>query len=195
MAVDPVCGMNVDPSKPNALKSVVDGKAHYFCAPGCKEEFDKDPVRFMAKEKASPSAGRMSMAEPREGDTLVDPACGRTVDPKAAKLTSVVDGRTYYFCSQICKDAFEKVKGAPSPPGMESMTPDPPAQGKAVDPVCGMDVDSSNSKALKSVFEGKTYYFCAASCKEAFDKNPTAHLSQLKTEQPAAKPAIRGGHD
>jgi YHS domain-containing protein len=39
------------------------------------------------------------------------------------------------------------------------------------DPVCGMMVDEKKAK-LKSDYNGKTYYFCAASCKATFDKSP-----------------------
>jgi len=42
----------------------------------------------------------------------------------------------------------------------------------AKDPVCGMMVDEKTAK-FKSDYMGKTYYFCAASCKSTFDKNPT----------------------
>jgi YHS domain-containing protein len=41
----------------------------------------------------------------------------------------------------------------------------------AIDPVCKMDVDEKTAKA-KSDYKGKTYYFCAPSCKQTFDKNP-----------------------
>ncbi|MCX8149971.1 MAG: YHS domain-containing protein [Candidatus Bathyarchaeota archaeon] len=41
----------------------------------------------------------------------------------------------------------------------------------AKDPVCGMMVDEKTAKH-KSDYQGKTYYFCAASCKSTFDKNP-----------------------
>ena len=41
----------------------------------------------------------------------------------------------------------------------------------AKDPVCGMTVDEKTTK-FKSDYMGKTYYFCAASCKTTFDKNP-----------------------
>jgi Cu+-exporting ATPase len=39
------------------------------------------------------------------------------------------------------------------------------------DPVCGMDIEEK-AAAGTSEFGGKTYYFCAASCKEKFDKEP-----------------------
>ena len=42
----------------------------------------------------------------------------------------------------------------------------------AKDPVCNMNVDEKTAK-FKSDYNGKTYYFCAASCKSTFDKNPT----------------------
>jgi YHS domain-containing protein len=42
----------------------------------------------------------------------------------------------------------------------------------AKDPVCGMMVDEKKAK-FKSEIDGKTYYFCAASCKTTFDKNPS----------------------
>ena len=48
---------------------------------------------------------------------------------------------------------------------------------KAVDPVCGMKVDPKNA-AAKSEYKGHTYYFCAAGCKEAFDKEPEKYLSK-----------------
>ena len=41
----------------------------------------------------------------------------------------------------------------------------------AKDPVCGMMVNEKTAK-FKSDYQGKTYYFCAASCKSTFDKNP-----------------------
>jgi YHS domain-containing protein len=41
----------------------------------------------------------------------------------------------------------------------------------AKDPVCGMMVDEKTA-AFKSDYMGKTYYFCASSCKASFDKNP-----------------------
>ncbi len=35
-----------------------------------------------------------------------DPVCGMTVSEKAAR--SEYDGKTYYFCCQICQRAFER---------------------------------------------------------------------------------------
>lgn len=46
----------------------------------------------------------------------------------------------------------------------------------AVDPVCKMQVDE-NKNAGTSEHKGKTYYFCAASCKRKFDENPEKYVS------------------
>jgi YHS domain-containing protein len=39
------------------------------------------------------------------------------------------------------------------------------------DPVCGMSVDGGK-EAATSVYLGKTYYHCAASCKTTLEKGP-----------------------
>lgn len=51
MAVDPVCGMNVDPEKA-AGKSEYQGKTYFFCSPSCKQQFDADPGRFAGERGA-----------------------------------------------------------------------------------------------------------------------------------------------
>jgi len=46
MEIDPVCGMEVNPSE-SAGTSEYNGKTYYFCAPGCKRDFDKDPEKYL----------------------------------------------------------------------------------------------------------------------------------------------------
>jgi len=46
-----------------------------------------------------------------------------------------------------------------------------------VDPVCGMTVDPKTA-AGKSEYQGQTYYFCALSCKKAFDKEPEKYVGK-----------------
>jgi len=33
-----------------------------------------------------------------------------------------------------------------------------------------------NSKAIKSTFKGKDYYFCSDACKRKFDKDPSKYI-------------------
>ena len=50
MVKDPVCGMMVDPEKAPA-KTEYKGKTYYFCAPGCKVAFEKEPEKYLAGEQ------------------------------------------------------------------------------------------------------------------------------------------------
>lgn len=49
MAKDPVCGMEVD-SATAVGKSEYKGQTYYFCAPGCKREFDRNPEAYVKNE-------------------------------------------------------------------------------------------------------------------------------------------------
>ena len=42
------------------------------------------------------------------GGSVKDPVCGMTVDPGQAKAAAVHDGKTYYFCSDTCREKFEQ---------------------------------------------------------------------------------------
>jgi len=57
-AVDPVCGMTVDPATAK-FSTEHDGKRYYFCCGGCLAKFQADPDRFVR--------GRGSSAPPRGG--------------------------------------------------------------------------------------------------------------------------------
>lgn len=54
---------------------------------------------------------------------------------------------------------------------------------KAIDPVCGMEVDPNNS-AGESEYQGKTYYFCSTGCKKAFDQDPEQYLASDPSQGP-----------
>ncbi len=49
----------------------------------------------------------------------------------------------------------------------------------AQDPVCHMSVDESKAAAT-SAYKGKTYYFCAKTCKERFDKEPEKYAKEAE---------------
>jgi len=46
MTKDPVCGMEVD-EQSAAATSQYEGQTYYFCAPGCKAAFDKEPQKYL----------------------------------------------------------------------------------------------------------------------------------------------------
>ncbi|GAA0698187.1 heavy metal translocating P-type ATPase [Dyella marensis] len=54
------------------------------------------------------------------------------------------------------------------------------------DPVCGMSVDPHTARH-RADFEGHTYYFCAARCREKFLADPASYLGE-RPKPPAAPP-------
>jgi len=51
-----------------------------------------------------------------------------------------------------------------------------------IDPVCKMKVDPEKAAAT-SVYQGKTYYFCARGCKIAFDRDPEKYLKNSEEKK------------
>jgi len=47
----------------------------------------------------------------------------------------------------------------------------------AKDPVCNMSVEEGRAAAT-SEYHGKKYFFCAAGCKKAFDKEPAKYVQK-----------------
>ena len=56
----------------------------------------------------------------------------------------------------------------------------------AIDPVCGMTVDTETA-AGKSTFEGQDYYFCSTACKVEFDNKPSKFRREGVTANPQAR--------
>jgi YHS domain-containing protein len=48
---------------------------------------------------------------------------------------------------------------------------------QAIDPVCGMSVDTKTTK-FKSEYDGMIYYFCAPGCKKSFDRAPEKYTGE-----------------
>jgi Cu+-exporting ATPase len=49
MAKDPVCGMTID-EKTAAGRTEHEGTTYYFCAPICKQKFERDPAMYVTKK-------------------------------------------------------------------------------------------------------------------------------------------------
>ncbi len=46
-AVDPVCKMTVEVANPPGGSAEHEGNTYYFCGPGCREAFVKEPAQFL----------------------------------------------------------------------------------------------------------------------------------------------------
>jgi Cu+-exporting ATPase len=49
MVKDPVCGMMID-EKTAAATSEHQGTTYYFCAPICKQKFDRNPQQYVNRD-------------------------------------------------------------------------------------------------------------------------------------------------
>ena len=130
VAVDPICGMDVDEKRATAAgrTSQHNGTTYYFCSDDCKKQFDAEPAKYLAaghdhapaapamKGPAAPmpTMGTRPRAAAAEPATVKDLVCGMDIDPAdavAAKLTSEYKGTTYYFRADDCKRQFDAEPG------------------------------------------------------------------------------------
>ncbi|MGZ5430444.1 MAG: YHS domain-containing protein, partial [Thermoanaerobaculia bacterium] len=61
-AIDPVCGMSVDPARA-AAKVEHGGKTWYFCSKGCAAKFSANPAGFVSGSKTEGSEENGSSKE------------------------------------------------------------------------------------------------------------------------------------
>ncbi|MFI5281776.1 MAG: heavy metal translocating P-type ATPase [Candidatus Dormibacterales bacterium] len=129
----------------------------------------------------------------------IDPVCGMTVDPETAADKFEYLGATYYFCCAGCRAEFEKApdqytaqvvatrNGRVDDLGHSSVASAMPGgemerQQSAIDPVCGMSVDTARAE-YRSFLGDQTYYFCSKGCKESFDKDPGKFTGAMKADR------------
>ncbi len=118
MAVDPICGMTVEPEAA-AGGYEYRGATYYFCSRRCLETFRADPATYAKSIPLTvveaPSVKKMKKTLPVMFATVpaqgasgeVDPVCGMTVQPATAAASHVHEGKTYYFCCQGCLTKFQ----------------------------------------------------------------------------------------
>jgi membrane fusion protein, copper/silver efflux system len=96
-AKDLVCGMDVDPKAAGALKTQYKGETYYFCSEMCKKSFEANPEKYIPQK-----------AKAAKAEKTKDLVCGMAVDPNSANVIKTqYQGKTYYFCSEMCKKNFE----------------------------------------------------------------------------------------
>jgi membrane fusion protein, copper/silver efflux system len=154
---DPICGMDVDPSKAKAAgrTSTYRGETYYFCSDQCKRQFDASPEKH-ARQAASQPAGLSNAPAPPAAPPPQEarpPAAGRTgADPIAERL----------------RQAERTINMTAADAGGRTIF--------ATDPVCGAEIDTTDPTALRSLYRGTTYFFITAECKAAFDKAPEKYV-------------------
>ena len=214
MAIDPICGMTVEPATA-AGRFDHEGRTYYFCSTRCLDRFRAAPDQYVKTASvataAMPAAGRRSLPmmqtmpdpQPVAGGER-DPVCGMTVQPATAAGSHAHAGQTYYFCCLGCLEKFraDPVRYLSSSPVASTTAPrqfggkslpmlGASAAGKAVsgviDPVCGMTVDPATA-AGSFDYQGTTYSFCCQGCLTKFRADPQRYLAPASAQSTA--PAV-----
>ncbi|MDP1767303.1 MAG: heavy metal translocating P-type ATPase [Nitrospirota bacterium] len=111
MAIDPICGMTVEPATADGSHEHR-GERYYFCGLSCLERFKADPERALQPRPASPAKPTttrrpLPMLQPAAVVAgAIDPVCGMTVQPATAAGSYEYQGKTYYFCATSCLTKF-----------------------------------------------------------------------------------------
>jgi YHS domain-containing protein len=118
--IDPICNEEVYPSRAKAagLTSEFEGKTYYFYTADCKAQFDKEHGQHL--EESAVGSGQRQLPGSIDDNLAAhgfakDPVCGMPIPQgktRAAGLTTEHAGKTYFFCSEECKQQFDK---APEP--------------------------------------------------------------------------------
>lgn len=152
MAIDPICGMTVDPATA-AGRYDYKGVTYYFCALSCLEKFKADPecallpassgLISLGSKKSLP----MMPASPSKEAGHIDPVCGMTVQPETAAGSHVHEGKTYYFCAHSCLAKFRDDPASYlTPPDRRIPNPIVVPAGAAVEYICPMDPEVLEKK-------------------------------------------------
>ncbi|HET6385485.1 MAG TPA: heavy metal translocating P-type ATPase [Armatimonadota bacterium] len=131
-ALDPVCGMNVDPNSASN-HSQYQGNSYYFCCAGCKKRFDADPEQYLPP----PAASQHSPESRAQEASTAEPAAqkARAIDLSPRKVP-VPSGGPAYICPM--DPEVRQSKPGPCPKCGMALEPDSLAAGPRVEYTCPM---------------------------------------------------------
>ncbi len=122
-AIDPVCGMEVDPSNSRSIE--YKGNSVFFCSESCFKKFEADPQRVLAARTEKDSAKMGIMKE-------ASPCCHSSIDAPTASSRPKVEGLP-----------IKTVDPLPTPGAIYTcpMHPQIEQVGPGDCPICGMDLE------------------------------------------------------
>ncbi|MHB1282267.1 MAG: heavy metal translocating P-type ATPase [Metallibacterium scheffleri] len=123
-AIDPVCGMRVDPATAKH-RSEHAGATYFFCNPRCKEKFDADPAQYLQPADAAPPAAAPTGTiwtcpmhpEIRRDHPGSCPKCGMALEPLLPSLDADDGGelahlaRRFWICVALTLPVFAVAMG------------------------------------------------------------------------------------
>jgi Cu+-exporting ATPase len=90
-AIDPVCGMRVDPATAKH-RFAYNGQDYFFCSARCRERFEAEPEKFLQPKQAEPAAPAGTIytcpmhPQVRQVGPGSCPICGMALEPAMASL-------------------------------------------------------------------------------------------------------------
>jgi YHS domain-containing protein len=179
--IDAVCKTRIN-KRAAEFKSEYNGKTYYFCSADCKQKFDKNPDKYVIAHtgalvaifNASPTSGNaplnvaftdISTGTPTSWNWNFGDGANSThknavhIYSKKGKYNVTLTVKNANGNNKITKYGYISVDSS-----------------KVTDAVCKMKIDKRKAE-FKSVYKGKTYYFCSANCKIKFYKNPEKYIS------------------
>lgn len=122
LAIDPVCGMSVNPQRAKATREHA-GKAYFFCCEGCAKKFEAAPEQYLNTPAKVHSKGT-------GGLTVIQPQSVK-IGPPRATVAPEVSGATQVYVCPMDAEVRESKPGACPKCGMalEPLAPALP-QGK-----------------------------------------------------------------
>ena len=153
--------MGGEASKLTAPYSNYGGVAYYFCCAGCKEQFEKEPKKYIGK---TPKKSEMDSHSEMMGKSTTASAMTCGASSRGCSSAKLEKGLKDHTCGMSQKVgatscSLMKVEGTAS-----------------TDPVCGMKILSLN--VLKGKYKGTTYNFCSAECKQKFERTPEKYIEE-----------------
>ena len=114
MAIDPVCGMTVDEQTAPAT-ALHNGTTYYFCAPGCKRTFEKDPEAVLkggSRGMGHAPVQMVTMAPLRAKPSAPASASAKaSTSAKAATITVAIEGMSCASCVAKIEHGLSAVPG------------------------------------------------------------------------------------
>ena len=113
MPIDPVCGMTVDEQTAPAT-AVHNGTTYYFCAPGCKRTFEKDPEAVLKRERGQISNLSPGVHAPVQPVTMMPRRAKPAVSAastKPATVTIPIEGMSCASCVAKIEHGLSAVPG------------------------------------------------------------------------------------
>jgi Cu+-exporting ATPase len=98
MALDPVCGMTVDPATARASADY-QGKTYYFCCPSCKARFEAEPERYLQGDgKPASELGALTQPRSPELGALTQPRSPGGAQTQSRSPESPTGAKVEYTC-------------------------------------------------------------------------------------------------